>query len=230
MFGDNTGAATKVVHAFDSAFKDSKLSPAAIQEVVKDMTSGILGMDTATKAFISSQSGGRGGLAGSFEIDLALQEGKMDQVLAKTMDTIKGKMGGQILTLEDVRDNQALAGQFQKQLSYMTDVAHIAKSQSEAEQLSKAWKTGAMDKLKTETTEDSGKKALDTAVTRGGEEQQRTNSIFMTANQTLEKSKLIQANIFSGMMEGFGRLSFGSTAATMTAQHCHAFTGERFIH
>jgi hypothetical protein len=66
----------------------------------------------------------------------------MDQVLAKTMDTIKGKMGGQILTLEDVRDNQALAGQFQKQLSYMTDVAHIAKSQSEAEQLSKAWQTG----------------------------------------------------------------------------------------
>jgi hypothetical protein len=48
----------------------------------------------------------------------------------------------------------------------------------------------------------------------------------MTANQTLEKSKLIQSNIFSGMMEGFGRLSFGSTAATMTAaSHSGAHTG-----
>ena len=76
LFGDNTTAAANIVKSFDTVFKDSKLSPDGIQDVVQGIASGIQGMSTATKAFVSSQSGGPGGIAGAVEMDWAIQNNK----------------------------------------------------------------------------------------------------------------------------------------------------------
>ncbi len=199
MLGDNTNAATTVVKAFDTAFKDSEISPAAMQQVISRMASGIEGMDRGRQAFISAANGGPGGLAGSFQIELALQEGRMDEVMQKTMVAMQQQFGGQVLTLKDAADNPALAGEFYKQVQYLTQVAGVAKDDREAYRILEAMKSGVTDMLQPGAAgmPSSGPDALQHATERGAAEQQRTTSAVVRVEQVLERTRLMQSNELS---------------------------------
>lgn len=192
MLGDNTNSATTVVKAFDTAFKDSTISPAAMQQVISHMAAGIENMDRGKQAFISSATGGPGGLAGSFQMELAMQEGRMDEVLSKTMTAMQQQFGGQTLTLKDAAENPALAGEFYKQVQYLTQVAGVAKDDREAYRMLEAMKNGVIDMLKPTGTED-GSKALFNATERGISEQKRTTSAIISLHQMFERTKLFEA-------------------------------------
>ena len=229
MLGDNTAAATNVVKAFDTAFKTSEISPAAMQEVISGLTAGVRDMERGTQAFISAQTGGPGGLAGAFQIELAMQEGRMDEVLEKTMTAMQAQFGGEVLTLKDAASNPALAGEFYKQVQYLTQVAGVAKSDREAYRILEAMQSGVMDILQPGAAE--GGEALGKAQMRGAAEQARTTSAVMKLHRELEMMSLTQSNIFgtlndslneqmkmassmdamAGMSKGRGLQSFGTT-------------------
>ena len=199
ILGDNTNAAANVVHAFDEAFKNSDISPAAMETVIKGLTSGIEDMDRAKQAFISSASGGPGGLAGAFQIEYALQTGKMDEVLQKTMTAMQAQFGGQVLTLQDAAQNPALAGEFYKQVQYLTQVAGVAKTDREAYRILEAMQSGVMDILQPGAGEEKPGGALEVAVNRGADEQARTTSAVMRFHQDMEFAALRQHELFGRM-------------------------------
>jgi hypothetical protein len=197
MLGDNTDATITVVKAFDTAFRDSDISPAAIQQVITSMTSGIREMDRGRQAFISGATGGPGGLAGAFQIELALQEGRMDEVLQKTMTAMQQQFGGQVLTLKDAASNPALAGEFHKQVQYLTSVAGVAKDDREAFRILEAMQSGVMDMLAPGAPgmPAEGPEALRAATERGAAEQQRTTSAVVRVEQVLERKRLMQSEL-----------------------------------
>ncbi len=195
MLGDNTGAATNIVKAFDTAFKDSEISPQAMQQVIGSMAAGIQGMDRGRQAFVSAATGGPGGLAGAFQIELAMQEGRMDEVMQKTMTAMQQQFGGQILTLKDAGENPALAGEFYKQVQYLTQVAGIAKDDREAYRILEAMSAGVTDMLMPGASGvPDGQDALVKATDRGFAEQQRTTSAVVAIHQGLERARLYEIN------------------------------------
>ena len=202
ILGDNTNAAANVVHAFDEAFKNSDISPAAMNTVITSLTSGIQGMDRAKQAFVSSASGGPGGLAGAFQIEYALQTGNMDEVLQKTMTAMQAQFGGQVLTLQDAAQNPALAGEFYKQVQYLTQVAGVAKDDREAYRILEAMQSGVMDILQPGGGgEERPGEALEVAVDRGTSQQERTTSAIMRFHQDMELGVLMQNQLMAGMSE-----------------------------
>jgi hypothetical protein len=191
MLGDNTNATINVVQAFDSAFKKSDISPAAMQKVISGMAAGVEHMSRGTQAFISAQTGGPGGLAGAFKMEYAMQTGHMDEVMKQTMQAMQAQFGGQVLTLRDAAQNPALAGEFYKQVQYLTQVAGVAKDDREAYRILEAMQSGVMDILQPGAgAGGEGAATLTDAQERGQKEQARTTTEIVKVQQVLERSRL----------------------------------------
>lgn len=239
MLGDNTAAATNIVKSFDDVFKDSDISPAAMSDLISRMSQGIERMDMAKMAFVSGTTGGPGGMAGAIEMELAIREGRMDEVLNRTMQAMQTQFGGQVLTLEDAAGNEQLAAEFVKQREYLKQVAGIAGSDAEANRILEAMKSGVMDGLSLggEERAAEGDRAFENAIDRGTEEQIRTNSLLMTIHQDLEMSRLVQSDMFAGVSQSIAESDLGSAermrlgagtssrAASITTEANQSFVG-----
>jgi hypothetical protein len=202
MLGDNTRAATEVVRAFDKAFQDSDISPAAMKSVIESLTAGVQKLDIGRDAFVSAQTGGPGGLAGFYQMEQARATGNMDEVLSKTMTAMQAQFGGNVLTLQDAAQNPALAGEFYKQVQYLTQVAGVAKDDREAYRILEAMQSGVMDILSPGAGAEEGSKALETAVDRGTALQEKQTSFLMRIHQDTELLKYIQSDIQRLSSEG----------------------------
>jgi hypothetical protein len=207
MYGDNVRAATQVMRVFGGAFKESGLGPEAITELVSNMTSGIQKMDVAHKAFVSSASGGPGGLAGAYEIEYALKTGDMDKVMEKTMTAMQKQFGGPVLTLEDVNRTPALAGEFFKQVSFLRDVAGMAGNDAEAYKILEAMKRGEPAKLAEVTT--TPEEAMQASMERGVDIQRRHTDILTSSRNYLQYISAVQAL----MLDEQRRKLFGAESA-----------------
>jgi hypothetical protein len=218
MLGDNTNAATNVVEAFDKAFKNSNISPAAMQEVITGMTAGVQKLDLAKMSFVSGQTGGPGGLAGAYQMEYAMQTGHMDEVLSKTMQAMQQQFGGQIITLKEAAQNPDMSGEFYKQVQYLTQIAGVASTDREAYRILEAMQSGALGNLSQTMGTQGDAKTLETAVTRGGEEQSRTTSAVMRLHQWLEKEQLITNDIIKDTLPAIEQaLKIGHTIDSKTA-------------
>ncbi|MCK9567785.1 hypothetical protein M0R72_02395 [Candidatus Pacearchaeota archaeon] len=200
MLGDNTAATTNFVKSFDTAFRDSNISPEAMKQVIVGIGEGVQKMDVAKRAFISGTTGGPGGLAGAIQMDYAIQEGHADQVVRKTMLAMQSQFGGQVVTLKDAAQNPALAGELYKQVQYLTQVAGIAKDDKEAYRVLEAMKSGVTDILKPGAGEDEKGNALTRQLGMGRTEQEKTNTTLMRIHQTMEATKLRQDDIYQVML------------------------------
>lgn len=202
LFGDNSQAAINILDRFSPALRDSGLGPAAINELVSGMTSGIQQMDIAHKAFISGASGGRGGLAGGFEIDLLLQQGKVDEVLQKTMSAMQAQFGGPITTLEDVQRNPEMSGQLLKEISFLKNVAGIAKSDAAAYQILEMMKKGGATAEEFARATKTPEEALAKSIELGGQIQERQNNEIIRAANEIEKWTSLTAVHSSNLVRG----------------------------
>jgi len=200
MLGENTEATTNVVKAFDNVFKDSDISPAAMQEVITQAAAGISKLDAGKAAFISAQTGGPGGLAGNFELKLAQREGRMDEVMQRTMEAMQNQFGGDIVSLEDAAGNQSLAGELQKQMEFIK-MSGLASDDNSAIRVLEAMKSGVMDQIELGTGRASDE-SMKNALKRGEEEQARTAPPIIEYNQKIEQMRLIQSNILTQGAEG----------------------------
>lgn len=201
MLGDNTVATTNFVKAFDEAFKGSSISPEAMKEVITGIGTGIERMDRGKQAFVSGATGGPGGLAGSYQMEYAMQTGHMDEVLKKTMTAMQGQFGGQVLTLKDAAENPAVAGEFYKQVQYLTQVAGVAKDDRDAYRILEAMKSGVMDMLKPGGGADDKNKVLETNIKRGADEQEQTKNEFMKMYQSFELSRTTQDAYYKEILQ-----------------------------
>jgi hypothetical protein len=194
FLGDNAQGAINIMGELGPSLRRSGLGPSAINELVKGVTSGISQMSTAQKAFLSAQTGGSGGLQGSFQIDLMLRQGKIDEVFNKVGQNLKQQLGGTIVSLEDAAKDSGAAAQFQRQLALVKSPAMggIAKTDNQAMRILEALagkEKGDVANLK------SPEAAFKDAMGVGDKLQDRQNNLLVQANNWAERQAQIQSII-----------------------------------
>jgi hypothetical protein len=190
LFGDNTSSALTIVSAFQGALKDTT-SKEAITEVVEGFSSGIKSMDTAQQAFISAQSGGKGGIAGAMHVQFLQQQGKMDEV-AEMARKAMTRQFGRISTTADVEKNAALAPQVLKEQTMLINMG-LAKDQGSANKLIEFLATGKKIEEKKDV-----QKVLSEAIDRGDRFQQKqTSDLISIANAGTIAQQLTAASSYA---------------------------------
>lgn len=199
LFADDTKAAANmgqsainIMGKLGPALQQSGLGPKAITDLVKGVTDGIAKMDTAQKAFLSSQTGGPGGLQGAFQIDQMLAEGKIDQVFDKVKQNMMQKLGGPIVTRAQAAGSPEMAAQFQKQIMFMMSPAMggMAKDQASAVKLLEAMASGKAEPPEGLQDKD---KALRDSMDRGTKLQERGNNILVRIANASERMAALQS-------------------------------------
>lgn len=142
--GDNSEAAVRMVNQLGTSLKSTGLGITPTLDIITSITSGIHNMNTAQKAFLSQQTGGSGGLKGAFEIDLLLQQGKMDEVYGKMQESLMKQFGGNVVGLEDAASSDTAAAQMQKQLAFIMEgpFGSLVKDQGQAIKLLESFSKG----------------------------------------------------------------------------------------
>ncbi len=184
-FGDNTNASLRILSGFAPALKASGVGPAGISEIVGNLTNAVGSLDIAQKAFLSAQTGGPGGLQGGYQIDLLLQQGKMDEVFKKMEDSLK-KQFGKIVTLEEASRSPEAAGQLTKQVAFLKEgpFGKIAQTDAQAFKILEAFKAGAAPKVEEPTV---GQDAFSNVMNQGSALQERHNNLLTIASNHLDR-------------------------------------------
>lgn len=218
FFGDNTQSAISIMERFGPALRDSGLGPQAVADVVRNVTSAIGQMGTAQKAFLSQSSGGQGGLQGSYQIDLLLKQGKLDQVQQKVEESLRKQFGGRIVSLEEAAKDSKSAGQYTKQIQFLTQgPTKIAGSEAEAERLLDVLGKGAGGKGTIKSSEESFKQALGT----GDAIQERQDNKLLHIQNDIERG----VNLASITAYNLTRLVAGSENTDFNSALKSARTG-----
>lgn len=186
--GDNVQGAINIFGKLGPALQQAGMGPQAITNLVSNLTQSLANLNTAQKAFLSSQTGGPGGLQGSFQIDLLMRQGKVDEVFDKVQENLKKQFGGRIVSLEEAAGDQAAAAQYQKQISLVKS-SGIAKDDAGAQRILEALNKGDAKGLGDEIKKPQ--EALVGALTRGEKIQERQNSLLIQLNNSLEKFSMV---------------------------------------
>lgn len=199
FFGDNSQSVLNILGKFGPALKESGLGPKAIQELTQNMIGNIGQLNTASRAFISSTSGGPGGLRGSAQIELLKTQGRLDEVQQMVEKSLRQQFGGKIVTLEDAAKSDSAAAQYEKQKQLlMSGPAKIASSEGEARAIIDAMAKGKTASIvgKEETAKE-GDEALTTFLDAGNQIQERNyNELVVQSNylDTLVQLSSVNAN------------------------------------
>jgi hypothetical protein len=127
--GDNS---VLTLNRMMKSFQDTGLSAKQATTLIGEMTSGIGSMDVAQKAFLSSQTGGPGGLRGAFEIEGLIRKNDIDGVMKKIEQSMRKNFGGKIYSLEDAQQSDYAASQFMAQRELLKSGAFGVKIDSDA--------------------------------------------------------------------------------------------------
>lgn len=239
LLGDNTQGALNIMSRFGPAFKSAGMGPEAIQEMVSGVTQGLKGMSVASEAFLSQQSGGPGGLQGSFQIEMLKRQGKIDEVYKMVEDNLKKSFGGKIVSSEDATKSQGAASQYYKQITMLQSPAfgNIAKDKDTAMNIADALakgKTGMPEGLKSPEQAlsgalDLGKRRQDRQVSPGEKAVLRIQSETerIAALQTILVANTARNNPLTGADSPLGHLLQDSIKqAELSASRLHQITGK----
>lgn len=183
FYRDNTEAAVNITARLGSSLKEAGMSPEAISKLTSTVAQNVAGMQLAQRAFLSQQTGGPGGLAGGYQIELLKQQGRLDEVQRLTEEALKKQFGGRIVTLEEAAQDEGAARQLTKQVQLATSgPTKVVDTEAQAFALFEAMKRG------TQADVLSGMDAVNEAAERG---QQRI------ARQESEINKLNNAAIIA---------------------------------
>lgn len=180
FFADNSQAAINILGKFGGALKDSGLGPKAIADLTQGITKNIASMSIAQRAFLSSSTGGPGGLQGAYQIELLKKQGKTDEIEKLMEKSLRQQFGGKIVTLEDAAKDQRAAAQFTKQIQLLTQgPTKLTDDEGIAERIIEAMAKG--DKFKVPIKEKE--EALSDAVDLGNNIQERNyNQLTVISN------------------------------------------------
>lgn len=190
MLGNNAQGAISILARMGPALQNSGLGPAAISNLVKGVVDSIGRLNIAQKSFLSSQTGGPGGLQGGYQVDLMLRQGKVDEVYSKVEQSLRKQFGGRIVSLEEAASNQGAAAQFTKQVQMLTSgPTAIAKSESEAYRLLEAFSKGVSPEAEIKTGEDALKDSVDV----GNKIQDRQYNVLVRLQNEAERASQLAA-------------------------------------
>lgn len=195
MFADSGAGAVKQSAGIASIMEDyvarlqkTGLSASNAIDVVKQMTSAVSGLSIAQKSFLSSQTGGPGGLMGGFQIEKMLREGKTAEVFDLVKKQMQQQMG-KIVTLEEASKSEGAAQQLQKQMLILQKgpLSQFAKTDQEAYRILEAFKAGVSPTqpagdFTTEKQIEAGQKIKNLSTTPIGEVRSMLESIRYTVN------------------------------------------------
>lgn len=196
MFADAGEGAVKQSAGIASIMEDyverlqkTGLSAGNAIDVVKQMTNAVSGLSIAQKAFLSSQTGGPGGLMGGFQIEKMLREGKTAEVFDLVKKQMQQQMG-KIVTLEEASKSEGAAQQLQKQMLILQKgpLSQFAKTDQEAYRILEAFKAGVSPAAQptgdftTEKQIEAGQKIKNLSTTPIGEVRSMLESIRYTVN------------------------------------------------
>jgi hypothetical protein len=182
--------------------------------MVSGIAGGIKDLDIAQKAFISAQTGGPGGLAGGYQIEMMMREGNMDQVFNMVQQTLKQQFGGSIVTLEEAAQNAGSAAQMVRQVAFLRQgpLGNVVKSDQEAYRLLEAMKTGTgPGALK------SPEAAMKGALAEGEGIQKRQSTILTNIANFTERlaQGMVQQNYLTARQIGGGMVGEGQGASQL---------------
>lgn len=135
-----TGLA-EVMDTYSMALKSTGLNGTQAVDVIKGMTGQIATLGLAQKSFLSSQTGGAGGLMGAFQIDKMMRDGDLKGVFEKVRQQMM-KQFGTIVTVDEASKSQAGAAQMTRQMQILKQgpLGQFAKSDVDAERILEGFK------------------------------------------------------------------------------------------
>ena len=162
-------------------------------ELGQKYTAQMADMSEAQESFISQQTGGPGGLAGSFAFEKLLREDPA-KAAEKQRETMKKLSGGNIVTLQQAEDNPALQMQYEKQRQLLMSgtLGVKANSKAEADMMSQALAEG---KPITDKGTTSASQALSDYVNKGADKEQLSATAVQQMDITAEVVRLQAAGM-----------------------------------
>jgi hypothetical protein len=188
--GDETDGAAKIFDTFGNALRNTGITASASMTIVGDMIKGISDLTVGTKAFLSSQSGGPGGLQGSLQIDEMLRKHDLAGVMNIAQNALKSKFGGRIVTQQEGAEQGGdTAAQYQKQRSMLqSGIFGIGKGTDDQtagriiEALKQGNVSGFADTMKT------GQAVAGDLAEKGNKLQERSVNILTSMAQILQRN------------------------------------------
>jgi hypothetical protein len=117
-FGNNTQSSIDLFTNLSLALGKTGIGISQQKQIIDSITDSIYGMNQAQKSFISSQTGGSGGLMGAFQIDKMLASGDVQGVYQKIQETLQ-KQFGEITTLDMAASSENEAAKYERQLQFL---------------------------------------------------------------------------------------------------------------
>ena len=150
MFVTNGADASKMTQGMADAMKNyvGELTSVGVPaqnaiEMFRNYTGVMKNMTLGQQAFVSSMSGGPGGLRGAFAMDAAMKKGDFEGIRRQVEATIR-KMTGPIVSLDEAQKSEGAAAQYTRQIQLLQNgpLGAMAKTRPEAEALLQAMKEG----------------------------------------------------------------------------------------
>jgi hypothetical protein len=180
MLGDNTEGMTAIFNEFFSGLREGGLGIGPAIQTISEMGKSLSNLTIAQKAFLSSRTGGPGGLLGGIQIEQQLASGDVKGVMDKLQKSFMQQTGGKVITRDEVKD-QNTAAQYERQVKLLQSGAFggIAKSDEQAAAILKAFSHPNLNKKDAEA-------ALQETMDQGTNYQKLSNSALNHISATLD--------------------------------------------
>lgn len=144
MLSDNADNSYLSLDRMVDSFRATGLSTKQSVDLIGNMTSGLSQLSVAQKSFLSSQTGGPGGLRGAFQIERMIREGKTNEVMEKVEENIRKQFGGKIFSQQEASESDYAASQFlrQRELLKSGALGIRASGDADATRILEAFKNG----------------------------------------------------------------------------------------
>jgi hypothetical protein len=207
-FGNNMQSSIGYVGGLMRALQNTGLGFRPAKDMLDSITNSIYGMDTAQKAFLSSQTGGAGGLRGAFEVDMMMREGNMGEVYKKMEQSLRQQFGGNVTTLEEGAQSDTAAAQLEKQKQFLMSgpFGSIVKSADQAYRLLEAFKESGPGGIDINELSKSTGGALQEALSVSDEMQSKQVDLLTNVSNDIKtlvlESQIANAVTLRGLAEG----------------------------
>lgn len=132
--------AARIMNNYIQALKDTGISGSSAIDVISNMTKQVGELNVAQRSFVSSQTGGAGGLRGAFQIEKLIREDKIDEVMEKVRKTMTQQFG-RIVSVEEAAQSESAASMLVKQREMLKSgpLGGLARNEQEAGRLVEAF-------------------------------------------------------------------------------------------
>lgn len=236
VFGNTMDSSVTLVGSLMRAFKDVGLGVEPSTDMIKKLTGAINNLDFAQKSFLSSQTGGPGGLRGALEIEQMLAEGNLTGVYEKMEQALRKQFGGNIVTREEGAQSENAAAQYVKQVQFLTQgpFGGIVQGSGEAAKLLEAFQKAGSGGIDVDTLARATEDATKNAMTADTQLQQKQLNAAVTMSNDVKRlvteSQILNAMQFRylGLKEGKGGESLSEILADYQDASSAAAAGNKY--